>query len=121
MGELFLCYAGFVYYVIKYGYKLSKYGNHILCLWDDLGKFHFFSVYISEAYEDCGVVYTTNRDLEFIFKKNPDLLNILKTICVKRFVAGINKSSHCSIDVSERNKFETIIDEEIIRCFKRPV
>ena len=119
MNELYLCYAGFAYYVTKHGYSLSKQGKGVLFLiLPNSEKFHIFSVYKDEESSYCGVIYTTYGDLEFVFHDNPELLQMLKTLCVKpRWRHPENRSSHCSIDPSLRGKLVTNIQGgEIVRC-----
>jgi hypothetical protein len=117
--ELYLCYAGFAYYVNKYGYNLSKQGKNLLSLFQPPGKSHVFSVYVDKTLPDCGVVYTTHSDLEYIFYESPELLDILKTICLKPILGQPECAcSHCSIESSLRGKIATNISGEIIRCLK---
>jgi hypothetical protein len=119
MSELYLSYAGFVYYVNKHGYNLIP-GKNYLSLWQPSRTTHFFSVYVDKTPVDCGVVYTTHSDLEYVFHESPELLEILlKTIRLKpKLGQSESACSHCSIEPSLRGKIATNIGGEIIQCLR---
>jgi hypothetical protein len=121
MRDLYLSYAGFIYYLRQKGYTFHKQGKGFISVWTDNRTSYFFQVSDTKN-DDCGYVYAHYDDLLSIFEDDFELLQTLLTKCVRANIRLTDRANlpHCSIgDSVFKSKISTNVDsEEIVNCKK---
>ena len=99
MGDLYLGYASFTYYVIEmHHYNFEKSGKeHISFVCE--GKQFFIDINFDAPHAECGYVFINSEDLKTIFNENTNLSDDLREKCWRRKGALLpgEKDWHCHI------------------------
>jgi hypothetical protein len=120
--ELLLSFAAFTYLADKKDFKVQHHMDGFISFWYDKeeAKHHILQVIIGVSENDCGYVVIDSVDvLDTLFMRNKELINEIKTYCVRiteNHASGV-KINHCSVPPSQRKDIKTQIHNgETIKC-----
>ena len=122
MGQLFLGYASFVYFICEKGHEVQCHAKNRITFWyDDKSRDEYDSYQVRGMSDfDCGYVVTDTESIDERFEGDSGLINVLKTDCVriKRIIQNkITRNDEIRVSHCKKPYHKTTIrNGEIVEC-----